>query len=259
MNAVADGAHTHTVTLAGGDPETRPKSVSVRWVIRVLPINGGAAGPTGAAGNGVPAITAADEGKTLKVAAGTALWQATPSIPKVYSNRSYVDLAAGANNYVLEGGVWMLASGYLTLKCWSDAGVTQLTPVPATWKMQGHCYESVAAESTFTTDSITANLVTSRGWDVVNKDITLGKNWANNGENVKWLKFRLFVNTTSRNERDDHPYIQAEWEYTSDQNKRCTGGLTFSPPTPTILRRISVVAGSAVTSFTLTANEGLPS
>ena len=261
FNVAADGAHTHTVTLAGGDPETRPKNFSVRWVIRVLPINGGAAGPAGAAGNGVPAITAADEGKILQVAAGTALWQpvaAASSGPKVYTNRAYVDIAAGANNYVLEGGVWMLTSGYLTLKCWSDAGVTQLTPDPATWKMQGHTYESMAAESTFTTDSTTANLITTRGWDVVNKDITMGKNWVGTGENVKWMKFRLFINTTTSNGRDDHPYIQAEWEYTSDQNKRCTGGLTFSPPNKTtILRRISVVAGSAVTSFTLTANEGL--
>jgi hypothetical protein len=117
----------------------------------------------------------------------------------------------------------------------------------------------MAAESTFTADSITANLVTTRGWDVVNKDITMGKNWVGSGGNTKWMKFRLFVNTTAINTRDNHPYIQAEWEYTSDQNKRCTGGLTFSPQPGTVLRRISVVAGSAVTSFALTANEGLPS
>jgi microcystin-dependent protein len=237
FNVAADGAHTHTVTFGGGDPETRPKNFSVRWVIRVLPINGGAAGPAGTPGAGVPAITAADENKTLQVAAGTAVWKpvaAASSGPKVYSNRSYVDLADGANNYVLEGGVWMLTTGYLTLKCWSDAGVTQLTPDPATWKLQGHTYESMAAESTFTTDSVTANLITTRGWDVVNKDITMGKNWVGSGGDIKWMKFRLFVNTTAINTRDNHPYIQAEWEYTSDQNNRCTGGLTFSPPTPTI-------------------------
>ena len=285
------GDHSHTVTVngtvVGGDAETRPKSVSVRWVIRVLPVNGGAVGTAGtpgagvpaitaadegkilkvaagtalwrAAGNGVPAITAADEGKTLRVAAGTALWQATPVAPKVYSNRAYVDLADGANNYVLEGGVWAVTSGFLTLKCWSDAGVTQLTPDPATWKIQGHVYETVGTTASLTTQQAGSTVTSHRGWDIDNKDIVLGKNWIGTGGNTKWMKFRLFINTTTANGRDNHPYICADFEYTSDQDKRQVGSITFSPQPGTILRRISVIHPNAVISFALTANEGLPS
>jgi hypothetical protein len=45
------GGHTHTVTISGGgDPQTRPISFSVRWLIRIKAINGGARGPAGAAG-----------------------------------------------------------------------------------------------------------------------------------------------------------------------------------------------------------------
>jgi len=41
-------AHTHTIS--GGDLQTRPISFSVRWLIRIKAINGGARGPAGAAG-----------------------------------------------------------------------------------------------------------------------------------------------------------------------------------------------------------------
>jgi microcystin-dependent protein len=50
-----DGAHTHTI--GGGDAETRPKSVSVKWIIRTVAINGGAQGPKGEKGDSAYSVT----------------------------------------------------------------------------------------------------------------------------------------------------------------------------------------------------------
>jgi microcystin-dependent protein len=54
------GAHSHVVN-GGGDSETAPKHFTVQWVIRTKAINGGARGPSGVAGVGMPSGTAADQ------------------------------------------------------------------------------------------------------------------------------------------------------------------------------------------------------
>jgi microcystin-dependent protein len=76
-NTLSAGAHTHNVTInGGGDAETRPKSFSVRWLIRYKAIDGGAMGPRGQNGIGIPAITATDDKKIMTVVAGVAAWAA---------------------------------------------------------------------------------------------------------------------------------------------------------------------------------------
>ena len=53
-----NGSHHHTVTIdGGGDVETRPKNMSVRWVIRHRAINGGAQGAKGDKGDKGDSIT----------------------------------------------------------------------------------------------------------------------------------------------------------------------------------------------------------
>lgn len=90
-----DGAHTHTIT-GGGDPETRPKSVSVQWLIRVHPINGGAPGPKG------------DKGDNGDSGAVGDLWT-VGSIQQSMLSESQFRTALGLNS--VEERKWVLADG----------------------------------------------------------------------------------------------------------------------------------------------------
>lgn len=53
----ANGSHSHTITVAGGDPQTRPKNMSIRWLIRHRAINGGPKGDKGDKGDSITVWT----------------------------------------------------------------------------------------------------------------------------------------------------------------------------------------------------------
>ena len=266
------GDHTHAVTITGGgDAETRPKSVSVRWVIRVRPIDGGAMGPRGSAGVGIPHISAADEGKSIKVVGGNAVWATGAGIPdgtitgqtlewngttwlpsasKIISSRAneFV-VAATPAMYELQGAVWASADSLLQLKLYAADGTTQLVP-DASWTLKGMNTVSVATYSALTSMTTDSDSHCSRGyWIESNGTISLGRNLI--GSAHGWSELDLKMVCTSNNGRGNAAPIIVRYSYLDAQDFQNNGVVRIFAPNGMVIGKVTLTTGAATTYYNM--------
>ncbi|MGA1372514.1 MAG: tail fiber protein [Pseudomonadales bacterium] len=255
------GAHTHTfgAQVTGGDVETRPASVAVRWIIRVTPIDGGAVGPRGPAGAGVPAITAADEGKSIRVVTGTAVWATTRDLPTVppgggeilkwnpatsvwepkfspvgiTRDQTYADIE---NNRIttLEGHGWFNSTGYLVLQFFGADHTTKV-PIDNTFSIISRETTNDHSFSDATTTTVTSDF---RGFDFLNNDIQVGRYWVAN-DTYAWIKVEV---DTSYIQKNAMCPIKVDWKYKTDRDTFATGGMLLHMKTGINLGRIQIAA-----------------
>jgi microcystin-dependent protein len=236
------GDHTHNVTITGGgDVETRPKSISVRWVIRVKPIDGGAVGPRGLPGAGVPDGTAAGQ----KLEWNGTIW--VPIVDKVTTTRSneFVVVAAPAM-YELQGGLWTSSDSLLQLKLFGEDGTTQLDP--RTWMMKGMNTASVSTYSSLTTMTANSDTHCSRGfWVEANGAISLGRNAISNPNG--WVEVDLKMVCTTQNGRGNAAAIIVRYSYLDNQDYANDGVLRLNAPSGTVIGKVVMTTGAATTYY----------
>ena len=263
------GAHAHTVNITGGgDTETRPKSFSVRWIIRHKAIDGGAMGPKGTPGVGVPAITTADEKKIMTVTAGVAAWAApaaalpngtavgqklewngtawVPAVDKVTIAEA-LEFATVANPamYELRGGLWLDGNEYLHLEFFGADGTTRLVP-DATWWVSGATFTHVTSYASLTDINTDSDTHGSRGYHILPSGIVeVGRNWVNHDKG--WVDIDLTMMATTRNGRNNNCPIAIKYSYQNDIDKQVQGTLRVSAPTGIVIGKVKVSSGAATT------------
>jgi microcystin-dependent protein len=265
----ANGNHTHNVTInGGGDAETRPKSFSVRWLIRYKAIDGGAMGPRGQNGVGVPAITAADDKKIMTVVAGVAAWAApaaalpngtavgqklewngtiwVPTVDKVtIKQAAEFSVDAAPAMYELKGGIWLDNDEWCRLQIFVADETTLLVP-DATWFVSGSAWMQVSTYASLTdviTDSDTHG---GKGYEqMTDGTLEFGKNWVNHLKG--WVDIDLSMVTTTRNGRSDNAPIALKYSYHNDQDHQVTGVLRVSGPRGVVVGKVKVTSGATNT------------
>jgi microcystin-dependent protein len=265
----ANGNHTHTVTITGGgDVETRPKSFSVRWLIRHKAIDGGAMGPRGQNGVGVPAITATDDKKVMTVVAGVATWATpaaalpagtavgqklewngtiwVPTVDKVSVTQA-AEFTTSANPamYELKGGIWLDNDEWGRLQLFGADGTTQLVP-DANWFISGSTWMQVSTYASLTDSSTDSDTRGGRGYNQLsNGTLEFGKNWVGHGKG--WVEVDLTMVTTTRNGRSDNAPIALRYSYHNDQDHQVTGVLRVSAPRGVVVGKVKIASGATNT------------
>jgi len=262
------GDHTHSVTVTGGgDTETRPKSISVRWVIRIRPIDGGAMGPRGSAGLGIPGITPADEGKSVKVVSGVAVWAAglpsgtavgqklewngtawVPTVEKVtITQGSNFLVDANPAMYEVKGSIWCNSNEWVHLRLYGADGTTLLVP-DANWFVSGSAWMQVSTYASLTDSTTDSDTHGGKGYNLLPSGIIeIGKNWVNH--NKGWVDVDLSMVATARNGRSDNAPITLKYSYHNDQDHQVTGVLRISGPRGVVVGRVQITSGATETFY----------
>ncbi len=270
-NTLTAGNHSHNVTVTGGgDAETRPKSFSVRWLIRHKAIDGGAMGPRGQNGVGVPAITAGDEKKIMTVSAGAAVWAApapalpngtavgqklewngtiwVPTVDKVTITQSS-DFLVDANPamYEVKGSMWCDSNEWLNLRIYGADGTTLLVP-DATWFVSGSAWMQVSTYASLTDSSTDSDTHGGKGHNILPSGIIeLGKNWVDH--NKGWVDIDANMIASARNGRSDNAPITLRYSYHNDQDHQVTGVLRISAPRGAVIGRVQITSGATTTYY----------
>ena len=265
------GDHTHNITVTGGgDIETRPKSFSVRWLIRYKAIDGGAMGPRGQNGVGVPAITAGDEKKVMTVTAGTAVWAApapalpngtavgqklewngtiwVPTVDKVTITQGS-DYLVDANPamYEIKGSIWCNSNQWVHLRIYGADGTTLLVP-DANWFVSGSAWMQVSAYASLTDSSTDSDTHGGKGYNLLPSGIIeIGKNWVNHLKG--WVDIDANMICNARNGRSDNAPITLRYSYHNDQDHQVTGVLRISAPRSVVIGRVQVTSGATETFY----------
>jgi microcystin-dependent protein len=270
-DTLSAGNHTHNVTITGGgDIETRPKSFSVRWLIRYKAIDGGAMGPRGQNGVGVPAITAGDEKKVMTVTAGTAVWAApapalpngtavgqklewngtiwVPTVDKVTITQGS-DYLVDANPamYEIKGSIWCNSNQWVHLRIYGADGTTLLVP-DANWFVSGSAWMQVSAYASLTDSSTDSDTHGGKGYNLLPSGIVeIGKNWVNHLKG--WVDIDANMICNARNGRSDNAPITLRYSYHNDQDHQVTGVLRISAPRSVVIGRVQVTSGATETFY----------
>lgn len=258
------GAHNHTITVAGGDSETAPAHMLVKWVIRVKAIDGGAQGPRGLPGAGAPAV--GTDGQIIVARSGVWVAENNPlpatggaanqlnvlavdyagnwaTLPPPLVTRVNVD--GHINNikdnyeYTLTGNIWPASSTAISLEFFLADQTTQLPVAANTFSVLGASIHQVAPSLADNTTQIDCQ--SHRGWMISNNKLYFlpsSEKW----KDGQFLNIDLIVRTFG-NGKAAGPHIELKISGMDNIDRWSNGHWTIRPPSGQDLGKVFLTVG----------------